>query len=77
MSKITIFALAVGCSVLTALPLQAQTSDAKTQTGPVEGPAKAKLKDIAQVDVPEGYVFVDGNGLRALLNESRRTDKRQ
>lgn len=70
MSKITIFALAVGCAVLTALPLQAQTSDAKRKLGLIEGPAKAKLKDIAQVDVPEGYVFVDGNGLRALLKRA-------
>jgi uncharacterized membrane-anchored protein len=70
MSKITIFALAVGCSVLTALPLQAQTSDAKRKLGLVEGPAKAKLKDIGQVDVPEGYVFLDGNGLRALLKRA-------
>jgi uncharacterized membrane-anchored protein len=70
MSRITIFALAVGCAVLTASPLQAQTSDAKRKLGLIQGPAKAKLKDVAQVDVPEGYVFVDGNGLRALLKRA-------
>jgi uncharacterized membrane-anchored protein len=71
MSKFTIFALAIGCAVLTALPLQGQTSDAaKRKFGLIEGPGQAKLKDVAQVEVPEGYIFMDGNGLRALLKKA-------
>lgn len=70
MSKIRLIVLALGCAVFAAPSLHAQTSDAKRKLGLIEGPAKAKLKDIAQVDVPEGYVFIDGNGLRALLKRA-------
>jgi uncharacterized membrane-anchored protein len=70
MSKITLFALAVGCIAFTATPLHAQNSDAKRKMGLVQGPARAQLKDVAQVEVPEGYVFIDGNGLRALLKKA-------
>jgi uncharacterized membrane-anchored protein len=66
MSKITFFSVAVGCAVLTSLPLGAQDSAAK-RTGILEGPAKAKLQDIAQIDVPAGYEFIDGKRTRALL----------
>jgi uncharacterized membrane-anchored protein len=72
MLKTTVVTLAVGCAVLTALPLCAQdsSSDAKRKLGVIEGPATAKLQDIAQVQVPAGYVFVDGKGLRALLKKA-------
>jgi uncharacterized membrane-anchored protein len=70
MSKITLFALAIGCTVITSSPLNAQTSDAKRKLGLIQGPARANLKDIAQVEVPEGYVFIDGNGLRLLLKKA-------
>src|SRR4051812_31130817 len=72
MFKTTILTLAVGCAVLTALPLRAQdsTADARRKLGVIEGPATAKLQDIAQVQVPAGYVFVDGKGLRALLKKA-------
>jgi uncharacterized membrane-anchored protein len=71
MSKIRFIVLAlVGCAVFAAPSLHAQTSDTKRKLGLIEGPTKAKLKDIAQVEVPEGYVFVDGNGLRALLKRA-------
>jgi len=66
MSKITLFALAVGCAVLTSSPLYGQDSAAK-RTGVLEGPAKATLQDIAQIDVPAGYEFIDGKRTRALL----------
>ena len=66
MSKITLFALAIGCAVLTSSPLYAQDSAAK-RTGVLEGPAKAQLQDIAQIDVPAGYEFIDGKRTRALL----------
>src|SRR6267378_2743058 len=70
MSKITLFALAVGCIAFASSPLHAQSSDAKRKLGLVQGPARAKLKDVAQLEVPEGYVFIDGNGLRALLKKA-------
>jgi len=70
MSKITLFALALGCIAVTSSPLHAQTSDAKRKLGLIQGPSQAKLKDVAQVQVPEGYVFIDGNGLRALLKKA-------
>jgi uncharacterized membrane-anchored protein len=70
MSKITLFALAVSCTVFSLSPLHAQTSDAKRKLGLIHGPARASLKEVAQVEVPEGYVFIDGNGLRALLKKA-------
>ncbi len=33
----------------------------------LKGPAKARLENVAQLDVPEGYMFIDGKGTRALL----------
>src|SRR5689334_3417858 len=63
----------VGCAVLAALPLSAQNdskAEARRKLGVIEGPATAKLQDIAQVQVPAGYVFVDGKGLRALLKKA-------
>jgi uncharacterized membrane-anchored protein len=72
MLKTTIATLAAGCAILTVLPLCAQDSaaDARRKLGVIEGPATAKLQDIAQVQVPAGYVFVDGKGLRALLKKA-------
>src|SRR5690349_8532546 len=70
MLKTRLIVLAIGCAVFAAPPLHAQTSEAKRKLGLIEGPAKAKLKDVAQVEVPEGYVFVDGNGLRTLLKRA-------
>jgi uncharacterized membrane-anchored protein len=71
MSKIRLIVFVISCAVLTASPIHAQTSDAKKRKlGLIEGPARAKLKDVAQVEVPEGYVFIDGNGLRALLKKA-------
>ncbi len=70
MSKITLFALAVGCAVLTAPPLRAQNSDAKRKAGIVEGPTRVKLKDIGQIEVPEGYIFMDGKTLQSLMKKA-------
>ncbi|PWU13949.1 MAG: hypothetical protein C5B50_18380 [Verrucomicrobia bacterium] len=33
----------------------------------LKGPADAQMKDIAQIQVPAGYVFLDGNDTRRLL----------
>ena len=68
MSKITLVSLAIGCAVLTSFPLHAQSS--KRKTGVVEGPAKVQLKDVAQIEVPVGFSFIDGNSYRELLKKA-------
>jgi uncharacterized membrane-anchored protein len=70
MSKITIFAVAIGCAVITTFPLRAQDSDGKRKKGFTEGPAKVQLKDVAQIDVPAGYSFLDGDTFRSLKKKS-------
>jgi len=47
-------------------PLSAQDSKDKT-THVLHGPAIAHLSDIAQIQVPAGYVFLDGKQTRAML----------
>jgi uncharacterized membrane-anchored protein len=66
MSKIIFLALATSCAALVATPLHAQDSNAKRE-GILQGPAKAKLQDVAQIDIPTGYEFIDGKRTRALL----------
>ena len=64
-SKLLVLA---ACSLpLAILPLQAQNPDAKPKLNVLQGPAKAPLEKIAQVDVPSGYAFIDGKSTRALL----------
>lgn len=54
---------------LLALPLHAEKADRK-KLNVLEGPALAKLSDVAQVQVPVGFEFVDGKTLRALMKAS-------
>jgi uncharacterized membrane-anchored protein len=62
------FFLVTGCSVaLAILPANAQKPDAATKPAMVRGPSKAPLEKVAQIDVPAGYMFIDGKGTRALL----------
>jgi uncharacterized membrane-anchored protein len=68
MSKITLVSLAIGCAVLTSFPTHAQNS--KRKMGVVEGPAKVQLKDVAQLEVPVGFSFIDGNSYRELLKKA-------
>ncbi len=71
--KTTFVAAAVGWAVLVALPVHAQDdskAEARRKLGLIEGPATAKLQDIGQVQVPAGYVFIDGKGLRTLLKKA-------
>jgi uncharacterized membrane-anchored protein len=56
--------------LLAATPLHAQSSDSKSKLDMVKGPAKARLQDIAQIDVPAGAVFLDGKATRALMKAS-------
>jgi len=55
------WAVAVG-----AFPLSAQDSK-EPNPNVINGPAKARLESIAQLEVPAGYILIDGKGTRALL----------
>src|SRR4051794_40956901 len=57
-----------GCGLTLAIATaNAQKPDTDTKSGVLKGPARAHLERIAQIDVPAGYVFIDGKGTRALL----------
>src|SRR5207302_9618398 len=52
---------------LATAPLLAQNAGSKSKLSMLEGPGTAKLEGIARIDVPSGYVFVDGKSTRALI----------
>ncbi|MFO1476959.1 MAG: DUF2167 domain-containing protein [Verrucomicrobiota bacterium] len=59
--------------LLLAASLSAGTAPAASTNSPLnvlQGPAKATLKNIARLDVPAGYVFLDGDSTRKLLKMS-------
>jgi len=57
----------VGCSlILSIAPVCAQKPDTD-KPNLLKGPAKARLENVGQIDVPAGYIFVDGKGTRALM----------
>ena len=65
MSKLLLIA---GCSfALTIIPAGAQKPDSGPKLNVLKGPAKARLENIAQIDVPVGDSFIDGKGTRALM----------
>jgi uncharacterized membrane-anchored protein len=47
-----------------------QSSDTKPKLNMLQGPAKAQLQSIAQINVPVGYRFLDGKSTRALMKAS-------
>ncbi len=53
------------------LPCDVRGAAAEADTGPklnfLKGPTKAPLGNIAQIELPTGYVFIDGKSYRALL----------
>jgi len=60
--------LAVCVLALAAPPLSAQiTNVGKPKLDILRGPATARLGSAAQIEVPVGFVFIDGKTLRALL----------
>lgn len=61
--------LAVCALALVALPLYAQESEGKKPNFQ-EGPGLAKLGDVAQIQVPAGFRFLDGKTTRALMKAS-------
>src|SRR6185503_19205170 len=62
------FLLLTGCALVLAIaPVFGQKPDASPKPGMLKGPAKAPLEKVAQIDVPAGYIFIDGKGTRKLL----------
>jgi len=55
--------LAAGvCSLLAA-----RAADGKSEEGVLHGPATAMMKNIAEIQVPAGFVFLDGDQTRAMM----------
>ena len=61
--------LVAGILALVALPLHAQKPEGKKPNFQ-EGPGLAKLGDVAQIQVPAGFRFLDGKTTRALMKAS-------
>jgi uncharacterized membrane-anchored protein len=59
------FALACGVA-LAGSTLQAQEAKSPPKFDVIHGPAKAQMETIAQVDLPAGYVFLNGKDYRSL-----------
>src|SRR5260370_31325931 len=60
---------AILCAAVLAC-LQTRGADSKAKSGFMEGPGKARLEKVAELDVPEGYIFVDGKTTRALMKKA-------
>jgi uncharacterized membrane-anchored protein len=56
--------------MLAILVLLAGSRTARSAANVMTGPGTAHLEKIAQVDVPAGYIFADGNATRAFLKKS-------
>lgn len=69
MSRKTIKTLvAAACAIaIGGASLLAQTPDTKSKKTILSGPATAHLGNVANIDVPAGYFFVDGKDYRAML----------
>ena len=61
--------LAALTTVLAMSPLAAQDAPRKKPSA-LEGPATAKLGNIAQIGLPAGYAFFDGKTTRAIMESS-------
>jgi uncharacterized membrane-anchored protein len=61
-------ALLLACALaFTASGLSAAESKSPPKLKVINGPAKASLEKVAQIDVPAGYVFLDAKSTRAML----------
>ncbi len=59
--------LVAACTIGLLNIAQAQDSGSKPKFNVLKGPAKARLGSHAQIELPSGYVFLDGNDYRKLL----------
>jgi uncharacterized membrane-anchored protein len=67
MSYSKLLLLAACGVVFTRAPLIGQAADTQPKFNVTKGPATVPLGSVAKVELPEGYVFLDGKAYRALL----------
>src|SRR5512137_772429 len=67
MSYFKFLVLTVGSVALATSAPAAPSPAGKPDLNVIKGPAKAQLGSIAQIEVPSGYVFLDGKSTRALM----------
>lgn len=67
MSHIKVLILVTCSLALADLPLLGQNTESKPKFTVLKGPAKAPLGNVAQIDLPTGYVFINGKDYQALL----------
>jgi uncharacterized membrane-anchored protein len=60
--------LAAFCLAITVVPVRAQQAEPKLNI--LRGPGKARMESVAQIEVPEGFSFLDGAGTRKLMKAS-------
>jgi uncharacterized membrane-anchored protein len=63
--------VSVACGLaLTGSLFGSESPAAKPKLNILKGPAKAQLGNVAQIEVPVGYSFLDGAGTRAIMKAS-------
>src|SRR5215468_5071686 len=67
MFDIRVLILLAASLVLAQSQLLGQTDTPKPKFSLLKGPAKAPLGNVAQIDLPTGYVFINGKDYQALL----------
>jgi uncharacterized membrane-anchored protein len=55
------------CLLVLCLGLFASANAGDKKLNIITGPAKAQMKNIARIEVPEGFDFIDGDGTRAMM----------
>jgi uncharacterized membrane-anchored protein len=70
MQKLNRFPILLVGFALAASSLCAQEAKVKKSVDVLHGPATARLGAIAQIEIPEGYVFLDGKTTRALMKNA-------
>jgi uncharacterized membrane-anchored protein len=63
----TLVIAALWVAVLGTTSLPAQTSESKSKLKLLTGPATAHLSNVAKIELPPGYFFVDGKDYRTML----------
>src|SRR3954465_11727113 len=64
------FAVGVCGAFLMFSAVAAEDSSGKSKLNVLHGPAKAHIESYAQIDVPEGYAFLDGKSTRAMMKRN-------
>lgn len=66
-SKKVFLACGIWIAAIAAVAAESDSTNPKAKLNVVSGPGKAKLLNIAEINVPAGYVFFDGESTRQLL----------